>query len=106
MKLKARDIIAGWPRGRSTMCLYDRPQPPYSLFYLPLDEAKKAWNELVQTGKYHSDQQVMVDRWRVTPETWSLFRGDMGIAREFTCQLRGRTEGVNEWTWCFRLDAG
>lgn len=62
-KVKARDIIPGWPRGKSTT------QPTVS----PLtfwEEHEGRWFEMVSAfvpsdARYHALQQAMMDKWRL-----------------------------------------
>jgi hypothetical protein len=61
--VKARDIIPGWPRGKSTT----QPTVPPLTFW---EEHEGQWFEMV-TGyfpscdrRYHAQQQAMVDEYR------------------------------------------
>jgi hypothetical protein len=87
MKVKARDIIAGWPRGRSTSVLSMDPaekllwlrwqngligQPPPAFTpatRVRLGELAHLIGELIETIDYRASQQRMVDeyleRWRL-----------------------------------------
>lgn len=66
MKQKARDIIEGWPRGRSTMTPYPK-RCWWHLLYLyqsstSLDNYNKA-KEFEFENTYHQMQQAMVNEW-------------------------------------------
>jgi hypothetical protein len=69
MKLKARDVIAGWPRGKSQ----SQPYIPSLDSFNFLIFGRSYWDDLdlfnlrVDLGNeflYHRDQQVMLDRHR------------------------------------------
>lgn len=75
MKLKARDIISGWPRGRSTGCFTDCRD---DLFFYRMrwtnprcPEIPLLLSDLEANIAYHETQQAMVtaylERWRLPP---------------------------------------
>jgi hypothetical protein len=72
MKLKARNIIKGWPRSRSTVCLQlGWPAiPPFRLkewpFCLDVDALGDAVCDRQENWVYHEAQQRMVDAYRRT----------------------------------------
>jgi len=70
-KLKARDIIPGWPRGRSTECAHRFywmwfPYPLLNQGLLCVDDYWRAAveEEVRLTREYHEQQQAMVDEFR------------------------------------------
>lgn len=81
MKLKARDIIAGWPRGRSTLAAIDWREQEIFRMHWPPQKAFEYFGDRV----YHQGQQLMLDnyfeQWRQPPPdpfermTWALVRG-------------------------------
>jgi hypothetical protein len=78
MKVKARDIIPGWPKPRSASCW------SYNVYWLPwfpsLDERLA---DEQATRAYHKEQQRMVtawlERWRHPPmdEQMRIFSGKL-----------------------------
>lgn len=66
MKLKARDIMPGWPRGRSTMNLYDRCMFGFICWlhcWSPQDIMRLEMDLLAST-KYHQHQAEMMENFR------------------------------------------
>lgn len=90
MKLKARDLVAGWPRGRSMSVLSISPgekmlwfrfehglMDKFPLRYTPatrdrLQHIARVVDELIQEIDYRAEQQRMVnrylERWRLDPD--------------------------------------
>ena len=68
MKLKARDLIPGWPRGRSTVVGWNVDGLAMFGFlgWYPRDEHSRtqAWLEIAESRAYHAGQQAMVDGYR------------------------------------------
>lgn len=64
--MKAREVIPGWPRGRSCSRPSGQDEPlcwmPWK-FRSPYDRAMFE-DELDYERRYHARQQLMVDRWR------------------------------------------
>ena len=96
MKLKARDVVAGWPKGRSTsIFLPDRyelawfrfavSRSTYSELRFEIADRQR-WLDLQQTVEYHEAQQAMVDRhfqeryrpWSITDDPAFIFARDGG----------------------------
>lgn len=82
--MKARDIIAGWPRGRSNSEPFDCDS---GIRFLVRDAAyiSAATREMAANHTYHERQQRMVDefrRERVKPETDQRFRPIVGCKLE------------------------
>ena len=70
-KIKARDLVAGWPRGRSTSSPYFGMEPWWLCYmYLPvtsLSRYEAASNYVIEqkrTVAYHEAQQKMFDDFR------------------------------------------
>jgi hypothetical protein len=82
MKLKARDIIAGWPRGRSTSAFTITRA---DLEWLQFVNRARRFDEMIASVEYHEAQQRMIDdyfeRWRqprpdpIEGMRWALFPG-------------------------------
>ena len=70
MKLKARDIVSGWPRGRSTATCTDPWK--YSLWWWAFckhpteNHLQRKQDDLLLDRDYHFAQSQMVDRYRRT----------------------------------------
>jgi hypothetical protein len=79
-KLKARDIVSGWPRGRSTL-------PSTRRRLLEYREYRWTW-------EYQRDQQRMFDRWI------SRYRVPEG---DFIVDERGRETRIRRLPQGFRL---
>ena len=69
-KLKARDIVPGWPRGRSTSCRAsgDWQYADFMIQWYRLlgwgEPAKEYAHRLRENREYHERQQAMVDHYR------------------------------------------
>lgn len=70
MKLKARDIVKGWPRSRSTSYGWPRSDCYLEPFFLLLNKPPRGEfiDEAIASREYHRAQQRMNDacfeRWR------------------------------------------
>jgi hypothetical protein len=72
--LKARDIVRGWPRGRSSVVLWPDWECGAMFFFQPMTEKRKAREaELGQERDYHARQQDMVNR---VFENWRNHKAD------------------------------
>lgn len=74
MKLKARDIIPGWPRGRSTITCYSNDLWKYSrwndYWFLIKRISADSLVDLKQDYNYHQKQQEMVNRFLTRKNRW------------------------------------
>ena len=67
MKMKARDIIPGWPQSHSTMARRDTwtyRRIFYAWFGWTEADMLKDQREFWKNSRYHEDQQKMVDDYR------------------------------------------
>lgn len=74
MKAKARDIVHGWPTGRSTSSSDWREEVERTRLRLDLRgvnrrDAHQLICEAARNVKYHEDQARMMEDWRLAQET-------------------------------------
>lgn len=76
MKLKARDLVKGWPRGRSTS-RFDSWKWKLDPFFLRINEPREEFiREGLADERYHQAQREMVDgffeRYRHPVPDWAV----------------------------------
>ena len=63
--MKARDVVAGWPQGTSTLSAPD--DRVWTLGFLvyqwPIDDLKKILDEIDDDRRYHREQALMMHEW-------------------------------------------
>ncbi len=79
--MKARDIIPGWPRGRSTLpaAPFYNPSLAYDLWHMPIDELTKIEQDLRGDRDYHLAQAQMMHEYLTKTGRFKLNDTDFKI---------------------------
>lgn len=96
MKVKARDIVAGWPRGRSTVVLWSNWE---LLWFLTRTPKSEKFFALGLEVAYHEGQQEMqnayFERWRIgEARLHDLMYGQGSYERTMRMRMLLRDGGV------------
>jgi hypothetical protein len=79
IKLKARDIVPFWPKGRSTESLARRFRTRWFYTWMAWNEPQKVEEEYTDSENYHRAQKAMVNNFRNDQRAMDILRGKYSI---------------------------